>query len=259
MTQVVHSPTASGDTSGSGSGGSDKFFANTGAVAGTFVVVGLAIMAGLLSCVIFMLKRRRRQRLDRDVAAAAASASPSSHHSRSNFDDDEDEKAQAVSPNFGYYGGGDLHTQPTQPMHSFDYEDPSGGYDHYASTLPAVGDRSSIATAPGVAGFGAQSAQATYHATHHNVGYTQDGYEDLADANGQQPSHGYNAVTTDATPNNNGYYFDPNQAGAYAEEDASAGYNDHRAASSGHHHSGSDGTLSGGQGGQGGGLKVTNV
>jgi len=109
-----------------------------------------------------MLRRRRRQRLDRDVAAAAAAAA-ATQHSRSAFDDDEE---TGMAQYGGYYAsttpGVDVMSQPQQPpMGGYqDYEDPAGGYDHYATEMNA--NRDSTANGAGMAGYGAQAAEPSY-------------------------------------------------------------------------------------------------
>jgi hypothetical protein len=232
VTQVVHQPTGALDSSNR-NGSANNFFDNTGAVAGVFVVLGLALTAGVLAFVFFMLRRRRRQRLDRDVAAAAAAAAVGAHHSnRSAFDDDgydEEKPANPAQTQYGgYYAATDIHGQPQPEMGQYDYEDPAGGYDHYAANLPPTGDRTSTATVPGMAGFGAQSAALNYNSQH--MYSHPEGYEEVDD------HHNYNAMASgphsqmqeaERAQNGGHFYFDPKQAGQYdyAEEDAYA-YND---------------------------------
>jgi len=262
VTQVVHNPTGSLNDSGSKNGGTSGFFDNTGAVAGVFVVVGLAVTAGVLAFIFFMLRRRRRQRLDRDVAAAAAAAAGAAHHHRSGFDDDEDEKNNpATSYNGGYYASTDIHAQPQPSMGQYsDYEDPAGGYDHYAANLPPAGDRSSTATAAGMAGFGASSAQANY--AHSYPPQPHDGYEEMQDRSHAQD---YNAMSGDhhhGAHAAGGYYFDPKDATQYnyTDDDAAYDYNDTPTqVATRHGRSGSDGSLAQNGRGEERGLKVTNV
>ncbi|KAG6857535.1 hypothetical protein H0H87_000134 [Tephrocybe sp. NHM501043] len=66
----------------------NSFFQNTGAVAGVFVVVGLAA-ASILLWILFALRRRRRtQRLEHDTAVSATLAAAGFH--RTPLDDDDD-------------------------------------------------------------------------------------------------------------------------------------------------------------------------
>ena len=196
-----------------------------------------------------MLRHRRRQRLDRDVAAAAAAAAAGAYHSRSAFDDDEEKPA--LGQYGGYYAattpGMDVHGQPQPAMGGYDYEDPAGGYDPYVAELTA-GDRMSTLTVPGVAGFGAQSAQANY--AEPSSGYDSHGYETL-----DQPDVDPTATVQSTSGEQPGYYFDPKQAYNYAEDD---GYDEERQLPYRHQRSGSESTVTARRG-EMGGLKVTNV
>jgi len=254
----------------SAAAGNASFLDNTGAVAGTFVAVGLVITAGVIAFTFFMLKRRRRQRLDRDVAAAAAAAGAAAHHKGY---DDEDDQGPAMTQYGGYYqsqNGIEVLDHP-QPRMDYDYEDPSGGYDHYANGL-APGDRMSTATAAGMAGFGAHSAQQTYgdqdyehqDQLQHQQQYDQQPY-DASQQQQQYVDDPYNAVTTDshhAAPTtrerqSNGYYFDPNQVQAFAADEPYGGFEDHPPPMPSHHRTGSEGSVARGESGDRG-LKITN-
>jgi hypothetical protein len=247
--------------------GATPFLENTGAVAGTFVAVGLVITASVIAFTLFMLKRRRRSRLDRDVAAAAAAAAAASHHKGY---DDEDEHGPAMTQYGGYYqshsNGMEVLDHP-QPRMDYDYEDPSGGYDHYANGL-APGDRMSTATAAGMAGFGAHSAQQTYTGEHDHEHEQQD---QLQYQQQEYLDDSYNAVTTDSHLNtaptarerqSNGYYFDPNQVHAFAADEPYGGYDEPvpsmPASSQQHQRTGSEGSVARGSG-EDRGLKITNV
>ena len=149
----------------------------------------------------------------------------------------------------GYYPatipGVDIHGQPQETIGGYhDYEDPAGGYDAYAADLVA-GDRASTATAPGLAGFGAQSAQNTYggepgyeHHDQYNTVPDQTGHEQHEQPQGQ-------------------YYFDPKQAFDYAQEDAYGGYGEKEQPNR-HTRSGSEGSVAPNDSDRTG-LKVTNV
>ena len=65
---------------------SKGFFSNTGAVAGTFSVVGLVGLGILIFIVTAVIRRRRAERFDKDVALAAAEAAATAHNP--DFDDD---------------------------------------------------------------------------------------------------------------------------------------------------------------------------
>lgn len=67
-----------------------RFFQNTGAVAGVFVLVGLAA-ASIILWIFFALRRRRRtQRLEHDTAVSATLAAAGFH--RTPLDDDDDDQ-----------------------------------------------------------------------------------------------------------------------------------------------------------------------
>lgn len=266
--------------SSAAAGGSASFLENTGAVAGTFVAVGLVVTVGVMAFVAFMLKRRRRQRLDRDVAAAAAAAAAASHHKGY---DDEDDNGPAMTQYGGYYSSNGMEVlDHPQPRMDYDYEDPAGGYDHYAADL-TPGDRTSTATAAGMAGFGAHSAQQTYHPDDQQAYATNDQQaypshdEQAYPSNDQQyyaPNDGaFNAVTSDdpntaAQPSSakaqhrpsNGYYFDPNQAYDFATttDDAYGGSEEALPPMPVHHRSGSAGSVSRTGDANDRGLKITN-
>ena len=297
LTQVIRNPGFNNGSSNPSSG-SSAFFNNTGAVAGTFVAVGLVCTLGVIGVIAFLLKRRRRQRLDRDVTAAAAAASAASHHhhQRAAFDDDDADISPPMTQYGGYFAGAgaassagmgatpglDVNGQPQPQGPYHDYEDPAGGYDHYATQLqplpPAAhsanaGDRFSTATAPGLAGFGAQSAQMNYDYGNGNGG-NNNGYE-------YPPGHGNGTQehlvggAQDARRQSQGYYYDaPNVGGCNAaynysdeHEDPYGGYSDnapqHHQNGAGAGRRGSDGSLPGQGHGRGqsqeGGLKITNV
>lgn len=254
ITQTIRN--GNGGQSSAAGGGSTPFLENTGAVAGTFVAVGLVVTAAVMAFIVFMLKRRRRQRLDRDVAAAAAAAAAASHHKGY---DEEDDSGPAMTQYGGYYStnGMEVLDHP-QPRMDYDYEDPAGGYDHYATDM-APGDRMSTATAPGLAGFGAHSAQQNYATTDH--GFNAVTSDDVAvnDHNGQQQHQQQSSNNAHHRPSN-GYYFDPNQAYDFAtEDDAYGGHDDqdHVPPSPAHHRTGSAGSVSRNND-QDRGLKITN-
>ncbi|KAG6855339.1 hypothetical protein H0H87_004722 [Tephrocybe sp. NHM501043] len=84
---VAVTPTLPATTSAVTDSGSSKgFFQNTGAVAGTFSVVGLIVLGILVYFITFFLRRRRAAKLDRDIDEASAPApvflddDPSEYH-----------------------------------------------------------------------------------------------------------------------------------------------------------------------------------
>ncbi|KDR84962.1 hypothetical protein GALMADRAFT_218036 [Galerina marginata CBS 339.88] len=88
VTQVFANPTLSPDNNTSKG---NAFFRNTGAVAGVFVLVGLAA-ASILLWIFFAVRRRRRtRRLEYDTAVSATLAAAGFH--RTPLDDDDDPAA----------------------------------------------------------------------------------------------------------------------------------------------------------------------
>jgi hypothetical protein len=76
-----------------------RFFRNTGAVAGVFVLVGLAA-ASIILWIFFALRRRRRtQRLEHDTAVSATLAAAGFH--RTPLDDDDDQPSGSRRSRFG--------------------------------------------------------------------------------------------------------------------------------------------------------------
>ncbi|KAF5312261.1 hypothetical protein D9619_003542 [Psilocybe cf. subviscida] len=85
FTEIVANPTLSPDNqSRKGSG----FFRNTGAVAGVFVLVGLAFVSILLFIFFAVRRRRRTLRIEHDTAVSASLAAAGFH--RTMLDDDDD-------------------------------------------------------------------------------------------------------------------------------------------------------------------------
>lgn len=76
-----------------------RFFRSTGAVAGVFLLVGLAV-ASILLWILFAIRRRRRtQRLDHDTAVSATLAAAGFH--RTLLDDDDDQPGGSHRSPFG--------------------------------------------------------------------------------------------------------------------------------------------------------------
>lgn len=227
---------------------------NTSAVAGTFVAVGLVVTGAILALIFFMLKRRRRQRLDRDVAAAAAAAAAASGHTKY---EDEEENGPAMTQYGGYYAGApgiEVLDHPQPSMGAYDYEDPAGGYDRYAAEMNhGANDRMSTATAPGLAGFGAQRAQDEYLNGNDQYGHVQEQQHSYPPHDQSQP------LAAGQRQSAGQYYFDPNQAYDYAD-DAHGAYDQplQGHVQQGHNRTGSAGSVALNER-NAGGLKVTNV
>jgi hypothetical protein len=128
---------------------SKGFFQNTGAVAGTFTVVGLAGIAILIFIITAVIRRRRAEKFDKDAALAAAEAAATAHNP--NFDDDYgfDSGRHGV----GAYGYADNYQPPVQfpPMRE------AYGMSNVGATTYSDTDKYSVGTGggPGAAGIGA--------------------------------------------------------------------------------------------------------
>ncbi|KAI9460603.1 hypothetical protein BJY52DRAFT_1262693 [Lactarius psammicola] len=85
FTEVVANPTLSPNR---GSNSSSQFFHNKGAVAGVFLIVGLAAASICLWIFFFIRRRRRRRRIDHDTAVSASLAAAG--YNRAPIDDEED-------------------------------------------------------------------------------------------------------------------------------------------------------------------------
>lgn len=188
VTQMVHNPTGALDNSSGGGGGSNAFFNNTGAVAGTFVVVGLVVVGILFALGLLCFRRRRRQRLDREVTAAAVAAS--THNQRSPLDE-----------------GDDVHSSsgPTSESYPSTVNQPMAQYSQYGA---------SYANAGGYDPYGQQPYSDHPHGAQGPFD-TPHGYDYGAAAAGGAAggAAGYESLQH----GQQGYYFDPNDAGQYAD------------------------------------------
>lgn len=127
VTQIVVNPSLSPDDNSRGSGGS-SFFSNTGAVAGVFVLVGLAA-ASILLWIIFAVRRRRRnQRLEHDAAVSASLAAAG--FNRQPLDDDDDGPAMTQRSSSGLALSGGAATLSSMGRNSAYLDDYNPYRDH---------------------------------------------------------------------------------------------------------------------------------
>ena len=128
---------------------SKGFFENTGAVAGTFTVVGLVGLAILIFIVTAVIRRRRADKFDKDAALAAAEAAATAH----NPDFDDDYGFGSARPGAGRYGYTETYQAPVQlpPMRE------AYGMSNVGANTYADPDNYSLGTGggPGAAGIGA--------------------------------------------------------------------------------------------------------
>jgi hypothetical protein len=170
-----------GKLSGSSSNSkSEGFFDNSGAVGGTFAVVGL-ICAALVGGVFYYLWRRRKaQRMDADVVAAASAAAATS---RTPFDDDDPEMIEGPSygtgPAGGAAAGAGAYGSNSMMQHYYNNYVPSS--ESYEPSHLSAG------TAPGYAGMGAYGPMTGGAAAAGAAGY-------YAGQGGADGSHYYEGV-----------------------------------------------------------------
>ncbi|KAF7320363.1 hypothetical protein MKEN_00821100 [Mycena kentingensis (nom. inval.)] len=119
-TETKVNPTLGSD-SHSSSGGS-SFFKNTGAVAGVFVLVGLAAAAIVLWIILAVRRRRRTRRIEHDTAVSATLAAAGFHRTPLDDDDVADSRRSRTlaSPEMGIRAGSALAIRTTGSI-------PSGG------------------------------------------------------------------------------------------------------------------------------------
>ena len=146
VTTVVRStPTSTGVVKGNSKG----FFDNTGAVAGTFSVVGLVGLGILIFIITTVIRRRRAEKFDEDVALAAAEAAATAHNP-----DFDDYGYSSSSHNAGGYGYADTYHQ--DPV-TFPPARETYGMSEVGATTYANTDNYTVGTGggPGAAGIGA--------------------------------------------------------------------------------------------------------
>lgn len=83
--------------------GDGSFFNNTGAVAGTFIAVGLAAVAMILGGLWFIRRRRRQRALDEDLRVAAGGAGDGGAGTSRFHDDDDEDDFEASTNAHGSY------------------------------------------------------------------------------------------------------------------------------------------------------------
>ena len=188
-TVIVHNPTGALDGGSGGSGSSNSFFDNTGAVAGTFVVVGLVVVGVIFALGLLCFRRRRRQRLDREVTAAAVAAS--SHAQRSPLDDADDVHSGSGPTTSESYPSTANHPMTQYNQYGASYAN-AGGYDPYAHQ-PYTDH---------------PHGQGPFDTPHGYDAYAAGG---MGAAAGAGAAGGYESLQH----GHQGYYFDPNDAAQY--------------------------------------------
>ncbi|KAI0628933.1 hypothetical protein C8Q77DRAFT_349486 [Trametes polyzona] len=138
--------------------GSKSFFQNTGAVAGVFTVVGLAVVVIVVAIVTNAIRRRRAKKLDREIAEAAAEAAHAPAFTDDDFyPDDRLGGGKGGSPGAGG-GGGDLRSLTTgysDTTHGTYAQAPMSTAESYNMAELAPYDYGAGAATGGAAGIGA--------------------------------------------------------------------------------------------------------
>lgn len=207
VTQIVHNPGGDLNSSSGGSNGSTSaFFNNKGAVAGVFVVVGLAVFGILAALGLLCFRRRRRQRLDREVTAAAIAAS-GGHTGRSVLDEQDDMDHPSSS---AHHTAGSYPSTVNSPMQQYNSYGATygqaGGYDPYAAQQQPLGHASSSSYDYGYNGSSGSGLGLPAGAAGAAAGAGAVG--------------GYHAVTSN---NEDPYYFDPRDVSKYEDETPGVG------------------------------------
>lgn len=163
---------------------STRFFQNTGAVVGVFVVVGIVATALLVLLATVFIRRRRAKQFDREVQEAAREAA----RAQAPVDDDDD-----------YGGGASYNTHASQPMSTerpgygaYGAVGGASGWDPYGRAAAGGYEMqhrrasTSTGTGPGMAGFAAgdvfarpvppDPSQGYNRNQGYGQGYAQDGY-----------------------------------------------------------------------------------
>ncbi|GAA5920552.1 hypothetical protein JCM1841_005723 [Sporobolomyces salmonicolor] len=164
ITGAEPSSSGSGSRSLNGSASSgNSFFSNTGAVAGTFVVVGLVAAGIVIFLGFFFVRRKRARRLDEDIRVAAGGAGDGGAGVNRFNDDDEEDLFGAASE--GHHSSGYMSSYGSVPLVS---AAAAGGF----AQRPLSGyDLSSVAGPVGAMGAGgARTSFEPGHSPSHSLG-----------------------------------------------------------------------------------------
>ncbi|GAA5915030.1 hypothetical protein JCM6882_006761 [Rhodosporidiobolus microsporus] len=130
---------AGGRSLNGSSGSNNSFFDNTGAVAGTFVVVGLVAAGIIIGLAWFFLRRKRARKLDEDIRVAAGGAGDGGA-GINRFDDEEDEEDDPFGRMSDGHGSNYMSSYGTVPLAAaaagFGQHRPNSGYDYSGGGTP---------------------------------------------------------------------------------------------------------------------------
>jgi len=129
----ISPPTNSSDDSNSGG---TSFWDNTGAVAGTFTVVGLVGLGAIIFLITFFIRRRRTRAYDRetDLAAAEAATAPVP-----TFPDDDDDHPYRANTGYGATSSGGGYPAPSHASSHGTYAQSPLNHEAYEMAGPAPG------------------------------------------------------------------------------------------------------------------------
>lgn len=218
----MHNPTGALDSGRGSNGGANSFFDNTGAVAGTFVAVGLVAVGIVAALGLLCFRRRRRQRLDREVTAAAVAASHG--HQRSPIDDADDLHSSTGGPTTSEsYPSTVNHPMQQYGQYGATYA-AAGGYDPYAQHGQGGYEQQPYSDHDGQngpfatpIGYDPYANSSGYHDNQYSNEYANG--SNSHEYAGEDYNHGNanGAGYGNLQQGQQGYYFDPRDAGQYAD------------------------------------------
>jgi len=153
------SPTGAGLNNASQQDNATGFFSNTGAVAGTFLAVGIALAAFILAGLWFVRRKKRQRALDEDLRVAAGGAGDGGAGTSRFHDDEDEEEFESSTGAHGAYKGAPM-TQYNQSMALPLGAAYPASASYYDSTPTAVSGQPSSSSSHNMLGAGAAAAAA---------------------------------------------------------------------------------------------------
>lgn len=179
ITQIGVNPTLSSDN---GSGGTSSFFQNKGAVAGVFVLVGLAAASIILFIFFYIRRRRRTRRMEHDNAVSATLTAAGFH--RAPLDDDDDNNEDGSRMQMSQHSP--RSSIPSAGRLSAYMDNVEGGFNPYADVGHPMGRDDympvkSPSPPPGAGGgvFGNIRGNASEQRISHSASHSAGSYEPL--------------------------------------------------------------------------------
>ncbi|KAI8995677.1 hypothetical protein BD414DRAFT_563518 [Trametes punicea] len=137
VTIVVGNPTPI--TTNDNATQTSEFFRNKGAVAGVFLIVGLAAASIVLFIFFYIRRRRRTQRLEHDAAVASTLAAAGFNRRPLDGDDDEESESKVMSQRPTPMASGTLPSLPNTSFGAGGQRPPSGSAMDDAAVPAAAG------------------------------------------------------------------------------------------------------------------------